>query len=921
MATVSLTPLMLLLLLSSWHGAGNAATTFIPFVQPQSCGQSSFFKSASFQCSACGNNQIGGPDGLSCVCTAGFTMKNLGSPIVQCTPCANIVSLNKRGCLTCESGNCTCAASYVQVENFQTNTVSCATCSAQTVGNPPGSACVLCQETFYEATSSCTCPATQLKGGLCFTQTSSSSVTGTVPQNSFWFSTYLDSSFLACTSYNNQTACQLLTNFVILNVNGLASKAYNLYQAASSAPYLPQLFYWSGTTGTLGQSAPKGLSFLRNAKMTFKIAKFDARGKFLGWDDVKGGTLQLCSGTQKTLDAAWLFGTSYNQSCSIQVSQLLVWFPEPVFYELFLQYNDSSGNPMVWPIPVLSQNLLQANPGTGALRRFFLVDGLTGKQNSLSDQPQYVTYASSLTLSVYLPISSPGNTPPFLLTVQYSTVNNVGQTNPQAQVAFAVTYSMDQSTMTLNTNIALGVLGSLSVFLAMLQTSSWSRRSGQQFINFMTIIKYLAFLIGDLANTFFLITFGTGIYWLISFKGQQSTVAVALPSPGGTVEVAFIIYLSLAFAFKALELLHMLVVQVTISIFLIDWEKPVNSKSSSGNQSQGLAVSAWRTFFVANEWNEIQTTRKIKPIIQLFVALLLLEVIGVKNITARDLNLAVQPGADNYLAPWSPILRYGITASIWLAAGLLQVLYIVLIYERFVEDKIRQFVDLCAMSNVSVFILMHRCYGFYIHGRSVHGHSDVSMEVMRSNLRKEAENLCALRGLEPNSEIQTFEFLLTDKVQWQIERIMQPLSELPRTRLVRNDPQGSADQNMKVYYTMNKFLSTFLEHVHKDMDYIVKDKLFLEKIMHYEFQHPIERSIFYNDPDGILFSNVLCYGNELTLLLFDLLLFCVIDLGTQNFVLAAIITFLVQQVIEILRYYLGRRNLSAKTLVDNCFLI
>ncbi|KAG2469880.1 MKS3 protein, partial [Polypterus senegalus] len=560
--------------------------------------------------------------------------------------------------------------------------------------------------------------------------------------------------------YNNQTACQLLTNFVILNVNGVTSKAYNLYQAASTAPYLPQLFYWSGTTGTLGQSAPKGLSFLRNAKMTFKIAKYDARGKFLGWDDVKGGTLQ----------------------CSIQVSQLLVRFPEPVFYELFLQYNDSSGNAMVWPVPVLSQNLLQANPGTGALRRFFLVDGLTGKQNSLSDQPQYVTYASSLTLSVYLPISSPGNTPPFLLTVQYSTVNNVGQTNPQAQVAFAVTYSMDQSTMTLNTNIALGVLGSLSVFLAMLQTSSWSRRSGQQFINFM---------------------------------GQQSTVAVALPSPGGTVEVDFIIYLSLAFAFKALELLHILVVQVTISIFLIDWEKPVNNKSSS----------------------------------------------GVKNITARDLNLAVQPGADNYLAPWSPILRYGITASIWLAAGLLQVLYIVLIYERFVEDKIRQFVDLCAMSNVSVFILMHRCYGFYIHGRSVHGHTDVSMEVMRSNLRKEAENLCALRGLEPNSEIQTFEFLLTDKVQWQIERIMQPLSK-----------------------------------VHKDMDYIVKDKLFLEKIMHYEFQHPTERSIFYNDPDGILFSNVLCYGNELTLLLFDLLLFCVIDLGTQNFVLAAIITFLVQQV-------------------------
>lgn len=38
------------------------------------------------------------------------------------------------------------------------------------------------------------------------------------------------------------------------------------------------------------------------------------------------------------------------------------------------------------------------------------------------------------------------------------------------------------------------------------------------------------------------------------------------------------------------------------------------------------SVSAWRTFLIANEWNEIQTHRKVHPSLQLFAVLLVLEV-------------------------------------------------------------------------------------------------------------------------------------------------------------------------------------------------------------------------------------------------------------------------------------------------------
>ncbi|KAJ8343775.1 hypothetical protein SKAU_G00311040 [Synaphobranchus kaupii] len=713
---------------------------------------------------------------------------------------------------------------------------------------------------------------------------------------------------------------------VLLDPAGMNSKAFNLYRrAASRQPpllFLPQLFYSESLP--LGQTAPTGLTFNSNTKISLKVVKFDARGSFLGWEDVLGGTLQLCPDTQQRLDAAYLFGTTYQQSCSIPVMELLSRYPEPVFYQLFLKYQDREGADMVWPVPVQHLNQV-SSPGSVttpvftdrsmAVRRFFLVDGLTGRDGSVTQQPLSVRYLNRLLLRVNFPTNTPTDTPPFLLLIEYNTVSDPA--NAVAQVSFTVTYSMSEDDMQRDTAISLGVLGMLSILLAMLETSSWSHRAGQQYISLTTIVKFLAFLIGNLANTFFLVSFGTGVYWLIAFKGQRSTVNMVLPSSGGTLETNFIILLSLAFVFKTLQVIHMLIIQVSISIFLIDWEKPRNA----ANASAGLGVSAWRTFFVANEWNEIQTARKLNPLLQLLTVLLILQVIGVENIASRDLNLVLQPEGTQYAASTSPILRYGLNASVWLAVGLVQVLLYLVIYERFVEDKFRQFVDLCAMSNVSVFILMHRCYGYYIHGRSVHGHADVNIETMRASLRREEANLCALRGLEPNSDTQTFEVALTDRVRQRLDRIKLSFAEASGARGQHGGTEGPQEQTTKAYHAMNYFLSSFIEHAHKDMDYIVKDKLLWERIMKYEFQQPVERTIFYRDPDGVSFTNVLYYSNELTLLLFDTLLFCIIDLGSQDLVLATVLTYAVQQVLDCLRYYISRHNVSEKTLVDQCFLI
>jgi meckelin len=66
-----------------------------------------------------------------------------------------------------------------------------------------------------------------------------------------------------------------------------------------------------------------------------------------------------------------------------------------------------------------------------------------------------------------------------------------------------------------------------------------------------------------------------------------------------------------------------------------------------------------------------------------------------------------------------------------------QWIWTVLVYERFVEDKIQQFVDLCSMSNISVFIMANANFGYYIHGRSVHGKADTNMSEMADMMKRE----------------------------------------------------------------------------------------------------------------------------------------------------------------------------------------
>uniref|UniRef100_A0A4W2FDS9 Transmembrane protein 67 n=1 Tax=Bos indicus x Bos taurus TaxID=30522 RepID=A0A4W2FDS9_BOBOX len=865
-----------------------AQTFFFPFRQPETCGHNQYFDISALSCVACGSNQRQDARGTSCVCLPGFQMiSNNGGSDITCKKCPeHMKGVTEDGwnCISCPGGltaegKCHCPTGHILVErNVNGTLLSQATCelcdeseNSFTVANALGNRCVRCEPAFINTSKSCACSEPNiLTGGLCLSSTGnfplrmiSTARYGElgISFTSEWFAKYLQSSAAACWVYGNLTSCQALGNMCVMNMNYYDSSTFDacgLFQfifentAALGTVHsvsfwrqnLPWLFYGDqlGLAPQILSTTPLPTNFSfkgenQSTKLKFVAASYDVRGNFLKWQTLEGGILQLCPDTEMRLNAAYSFGTTYQQSCEIPVPKILTDFPTPTFYDVYLEYTDENQHQYIWAVPVLNLNLQHkkmfvnkdSSSGKWLLtRRIFLVDTLSGRENDLGSQPRLIRVATQISLSIHLvPNTKNGNIYPPLITIAYHDIDIKDPSSQSVKVSFSVTYEMDQGEAHVQTD--------------------------------------------------------------------------------------------------ALQFLHKLISQITIDIFFIDWERPKGKvlkavEGEGGVRSATVPVSIWRTYFVANEWNEIQTVRKINPLFQVLTVLFLLEVVGFKNLALMDSSSSLSRSPPSYIAPYSRILRYAVSSALWLVIGLIQIVFFAVFYERFIEDKIRQFVDLCCMSNISVFLLSHRCFGYYIHGRSVHGHADTNMEEMNMNLKREAENLCSQRGLVPNTDGQTFQIAISSQMRQHYDRIHETLTRKNGPARLLSSSGSTFEQSVKAYHTMNKFLGSFIDHVHKEMDYFIKDKLLLERILGMEFMEPMEKSIFYND-EGYSFSSVLYYGNEATLLIYDLMFFCVVDLACQNFILAAFLTYLQQEIFRFIRNAVGQKNLASKTLVDQRFLI
>ncbi|CAF1048612.1 unnamed protein product [Rotaria sordida] len=474
---------------------------------------------------------------------------------------------------------------------------------------------------------------------------------------------------------------------------------------------------------------------------------------------------------------------------------------------------------------------------------------------------------------------------------------------------------MDVEIQHRNTLISFGALSGAGLILAFIRTWKWFSRSGRDIIDLPTIGKFILYIFGIIGTVLLLVTAGVSIYCLIVFKRQYDDSFLTNIS---ALENLLRIFLIVAFILKTIDIIHLIIRQSTIDIFFMDWERP---KADNRN-----SVSVWRTYFAANELNEIQTFRRINVSFQLFLVLLVLKVINLENIACAQIEISVF-STNVCNREYVLIFRTAIGFLTLLGTAIIQYLVYTIFYQRFIEDKIINFIDLCAVSNISVFILDGNYHGYYIHGRSPHGMTDVNMKEILRNLYREENRMSGTRGLQNNSDEQIFIVKINRQFRRKYASLFQNYYNFNGPRKMREDFERYTNILLQSYQDLNIFLCGFIDHSLPSHEYVIRNRFFLEKILNYEFRAP-PKSNFEGQIDNLLFvdneknfTNIFFYGEESTLFIWNIITFLFIDILARNYVLAAIITYIVNSIFVGIRDSFGRKNLSKKTLIPKNFLI
>ncbi|CAF3346369.1 unnamed protein product [Rotaria socialis] len=914
---------------------------------------------------------------------------NQGGGSLLCIPCGSnyVRSIDGFGCITtnvsCDLTSSTQVKSEAQLEGDLYTPVSpspasqprignatCVSCQSGTWTDQPGQRCTPCASVtprlgqVQNANITC-CNTTTVQDGVCLKYIDDGSVSGflyqnifTSPTTSVFIQQHLRASFFLCRMnlnsttaqattrqlLSNATACQLLANIAAMQFyNGLNGYAYYFYDTyiwnppgssvwtiSSNRTSIPFLAYPSTYTQDISSSTYNWIpaTYNQNDLLRIKLAKYSPTGKFLGLFDAFDTYMQLCGGGYTDGQAAFTFGAQFNKACNIRADAL--WnstLYETAFFDPYVVLTRNGTDYMI-PCPVV---ILNYHSTTGSKpnqnsdestwsynRRFFLLDRISGITTTTSGTNGLVNinYATTIKILTTLTSGEAYIQPPVII-VGYSqlSLSDIGK-GTIVQVSFASTYRMDLTQQVTNIWIAFGVIAFFGLVLAFFRTTIWYSRKGDDNIDLAVIGEFSAYISNILATVFFIVLAGVSVWWLIFYKRQDR---VSLVIPTDAQQASFTALVVLAFSLKTIDILHLIFRQTMVDIFFMDWEKP-----QAGIKDN---VSIWRTYFVANEYHEIQAFRRINVTFQIFFVLFLLKVINLENIATMEPGVTLFPSDNDYQPGYSSILRVGIAFSMWLATALVQYLVYIIFYQRFVEDKIINFIDLCSVSNISVFIFTDNLYGYYIHGLSPHGTTDVNIKDMIMNLERESNQLSGKRGLQTKSEEQTFIVQISRNFRKVYNEACNRY-HIQRSRQNENVMgEKQAESLMAAYQNLNGILCAFINHSLPGHEYTIRERTFQEKVLNYEFlnRNPYqtlesEQSLFFVDNDRNLIRAIFA-GHENSLFIWNMATFIFIDYFAFNYVLAGIVTYILNFIAIKICMSFGRRNLSTKTLIPKSFLI
>jgi hypothetical protein len=139
----------------------------------------------------------------------------------------------------------------------------------------------------------------------------------------------------------------------------------------------------------------------------------------------------------------------------------------------------------------------------------------------------------------------------------------------------------------------------------------------------------------------------------------------------GTTYLVFDVVFGLVLALRFLAIVYSIVEQTSVDIFLIDWERQpkhesIKSRTMGGGEEELKKdnIIVWRSLFLANEWNEIQTEyRYVRPETTLIWFIFFIKGLGWEQLAQANPDIST---TSSELAPTNFILKFFLCAFIFL---------------------------------------------------------------------------------------------------------------------------------------------------------------------------------------------------------------------------------------------------------------
>ena len=660
----------------------------------------------------------------------------------------------------------------------------------------------------------------------------------------------------------------------------------------------------------------------------------------------------MCTTTYDDTKDFKRFGATIKKECRIDLIQFLKNNKIMYFYELYL-YNQNN-DPSFIDVPVFIINIVPNNDNKEDTkenrqnriykRRFFLYDNL------LTDDR--IIYARKITFRTQLQNKNKDSKiyRPFL-EIEYAgkMIGDIDNT----KVSFRSDYYMDIEKRIMKGVIATFIIvTSASIIFTITRMYVWTKLNP----SILSPDNYLTWAIGTgLIKLFkywglfmFFWIWGLTAYFYLFFKIQYRPY-IMFP----TIDVKykkyyykFCVIWGLGCASYQIYMFYRIYQQINYDIFFIDWEhdKDLLINNLSDIRSQKYR-GAWRGLHIANQFNILQKQRTIS-IPFCFCWLIMLWYYH----KTKWANYAHRVPNVNFVenSPESKILRHFIGTFVLFISGITQYYLRRILQFQFPMKKM-EFLDLCSVANISVFILEDSLHGYYVHGQSPLGKADTNLSDLVKFLEEEGKGKIRGRGLteDENDDLQSYEIYLSYNMRCIYDNLyyMQTQSEITLAdnadklhnqsrlpNLFKHVPNSLNVQNIYVLSNyMNNQLKAKIENVASQSKIFIKDKTKIERFL--EFPPSIDLTsmnakelVFYRDP-GINFDNVLFMGMEIEWLISVIYWWQMWTIsleryggGAQSFALSIFLTYVCEKILFKIRTFFGEKNVAKKAVIDNRFL-